>query len=55
MDLFHEFCNRKIILKVWKITEALDICRNTPELFQNYIFIIVILHFGLYLTFYNYD
>jgi hypothetical protein len=30
-------------------------CKNTPELFQNYIFVHVILYLGPYLTFYNYN
>jgi hypothetical protein len=29
--------------------------KNTPELFQNYILVYVILHLGAYLTFYNYN
>jgi hypothetical protein len=30
-------------------------CKNTPELFQNYILFPIILHLGPYTTFYNYN
>jgi hypothetical protein len=46
---------RKIIRKVWRIAGPWKICKNTPELFWNYIFIPIILHLGPYLNFYNYD
>jgi hypothetical protein len=39
MDLFHEFCNRKIILKVWKIAEALDFYRKAPVVYFIYVLV----------------
>jgi hypothetical protein len=34
---------------------TLYFCKNTPELFQNYILVHVILHLDPYLTFNNYN
>jgi hypothetical protein len=43
VDLFHEFCNRKIIMEFWIIAEALDFCRKAPHLY----FIYVLVHANL--------
>jgi hypothetical protein len=36
-------------------SRCLKFCKNTPELFRNYILVPIILHLHLYLTFYNYN
>jgi hypothetical protein len=38
-----------------KIAGTSKFCKNTLELFQNYILVPVILHLGPYLSFYNYN
>jgi hypothetical protein len=38
-----------------KIVGTLEFCKNTLELFQNYILVPIILHLGQCLTFYNYN
>jgi hypothetical protein len=55
MDLYHRIFLRKIIPKILKIPTPQKFYNNTPELFLNYILVPVILHLGLYLTFYNYN
>jgi hypothetical protein len=55
VDLFHGFFNRKIIRLFQKIVDTWYFYKNTPELFQNYILVPVILHLGPCLTFYNYN
>jgi hypothetical protein len=54
VDLFHGIFNRKIIQLFQKIVGTWNFYKNTPELFQNYILVLIILHLGPYLTFYNY-
>jgi hypothetical protein len=55
MDLFHGFFNRKIIWLFQKIAGTWYFYKNTPELFQNYILVPIVLHLGPWLTFYNYN
>jgi hypothetical protein len=55
VDLFHHFFNRKLIHKFQKIIRALDLCKNTPDIFYNYILVTIILHLGPCLTFHNYN
>jgi hypothetical protein len=55
VDLFHGFFFSKIILKILENPITPYFCKNTPELFQNYILVTIILHLGPYLTFYNYN
>jgi hypothetical protein len=55
MDIFYGIVCRKINLKIQKITGTSEFYKNTPELFQNYILVPVILHLGPFLTFYNYN
>jgi hypothetical protein len=43
VDLFHEFYNRKIILEIWKIAEALDFYRNIHVVYFIYILVPIIL------------
>jgi hypothetical protein len=38
-----------------EIHRTLEFYRNTPELFQNYVLVPIILHLGPYLSFYNYN
>jgi hypothetical protein len=49
VDLFHRFSNRKLILEN---SRCLEFCKNTPELFQNYVLVPNNLHLGLCLNFY---
>jgi hypothetical protein len=46
VNLFHEFFNRKIILKILKIPRPSYFYKNTPILFENYILVPIILHLG---------
>jgi hypothetical protein len=46
VDLFHGFSNRKINRKLPKIARAWYFYKNTPEFFQNYILVPIILHLG---------
>jgi hypothetical protein len=55
VDLFHGFFNRKIIRLFQKIAGIWYFYKNTPELFQNYILVPIVLHLGPWLTFYNYN
>jgi hypothetical protein len=55
MDIFYGIVFRKINLEIRKITRTFEFYKNTPELFENYILVHVILHLGPYLTFYNYN
>jgi hypothetical protein len=52
VNLFHGVFFWKIILEIPK---PLYFFKNTPELFQNYILVPIILHIGPCLTFYNYS
>jgi hypothetical protein len=38
-----------------KIDGTSELCKNTSELFHNYILVPIILHLGPCLTFYNYN
>jgi hypothetical protein len=55
VDLVHRVSFRKIIQKFLKIAGASYFCKNTPELFQNSILVLVILHLGPRATFYIYN
>jgi hypothetical protein len=55
VDIFHDFSNSKINLKIWKFTESQVFYKNHLELFQNYVLVPIILHIGPYLTFYIYN
>jgi c-di-GMP-related signal transduction protein len=55
VDLFHGFFFSKINPKNLKNPRTPYFYKNTPELFQNYILVLAILHLGPYLTFYNYN
>jgi hypothetical protein len=55
MDLYHGIFFRKIILKILEIPIPQKFYKNTPKLFLNYVLVLVILHLGPYLTFYNYN
>jgi hypothetical protein len=43
IDLFHEFCNRKIILEIWKIAKGLDFCRKAPHIYFIYVLVLAML------------
>jgi hypothetical protein len=55
VNLFHGFFFSKIIPEILENPRTLYFCKNTPELFQNYILVPIILHLGPRLTFYNYN
>jgi hypothetical protein len=55
VNLFHRFFFSKIILKILENPITPQFCKNTPELFQNYILVPAILHLGACLTFNNYN
>jgi hypothetical protein len=46
VDVFHGFFFSKIILKILENHRMPYFCKNTPELFQKYILVHVILHLG---------
>jgi hypothetical protein len=54
-DLFHGFIFGKIIPLNMKNPRTPYFYKNTLELFQNYILVPIILHFGPEFSFYNYD
>jgi hypothetical protein len=55
VNLFHGFFFSKIISEILENPITLYFCKNTPELFHNYILVPIILHLGLCLNFYNYN
>jgi hypothetical protein len=55
VNLFHRFFFSKIILEILENPRTPYFCKNTPELFQNYTLVPIILHLGPCLTFYNYN
>jgi hypothetical protein len=55
MDIFYGIVFSKINPKIWKIAGTSEFCKNTIKLFQNYILVLIILHLGPCLTFYNYN
>jgi c-di-GMP-related signal transduction protein len=55
VDLFQGFFFSKIIPKILENPRTSYFCKNTLELFQNYILLTAILHLGPYLIFYNYN
>jgi hypothetical protein len=46
MNLFHDIFFSKIIPKNVENPRTLYFCKNTPELFQNYNLVTIILHLG---------
>jgi hypothetical protein len=46
VDLFHEFFNSKIIIKIPKNPRMLHFYKNTTKLSQNCILVLEILHIG---------
>jgi hypothetical protein len=55
VNLFNRFFFSKIIPEILENPRMSYFCKNTPELFQNYILVYVILHLGPYLIFYIYN
>jgi hypothetical protein len=55
VDSVYTFFFMKIILLFPKIARALEFCKESPELFQNYVLAPVIFYLGPYLCFYNYS
>jgi hypothetical protein len=55
VDTIYTFSYTKIICLFQKFAGAMQFCKNTLGLFQNYVLVLLFFHLGPYLSFYNYD